>query len=1026
MRCRAHTYSLYATIFIFGLTHLSYSNPSLHWTTPYSSNGAIYSSPAIANDGTVYIGSNDKKLHAINADGSPKWTFTASDWIDSTPAIGADGTVYVGSWDNQLYAINPVDGTKYWDFNTSNSIIASPAVGVNGRIYFGSKDEFFYALESNGSVAWEIYIGQPISSSAALGQDGTIYFGDENGTFHALNQDGTTKWTYIVDEVSDSNKSILSSPALDLSGNIYFGSGNGYCYSLEDNNSNASLNWKYQTSDRVDTSPVLGMNSDVFFISRDGYIRSIDTSTGIFNWQGFVGDVFYSSPVVDSNGRVYVIGYTGSGENHLFAYDSNGNIAWDTNNSSSPLTIGGLVDSSLALDSNGNLFFGCYDNKVYAVNVGTGLADSPWPQFQRDKGRAGAWPSIQINSISFPTNGGSTSGGGTFNEGATVSLEASPTNGYNFNSWIADSSNLSTANPYQFNASTSINVTANFSLQTFNFAISGTTGGSVPTGLSKSYDYGTVVAITATPQNGYQFLSWEGNGISNPNSIDTNVTITGSQTASAKFSPIQYSLNSISSVGGSVNDINGSYSFGSQVTISATPDSGYSFSSWHEIGNSIADSSLATTSVTVEANQSIQATFTPLNYNFAVTAGNGGSVSSSPTGNTQPFASDVSVSAIPKSGYFFTGWSGSGVSDINASTTNVQISGNHTIVANFAQTPIGKFVVQISSNNNDAAANLKGSGAYNTNEVIQISAFANEGYTFANWSGATVTNPNEANSSVSVTQDLNLTANFTTQQYNLILLASTGGIINDVNNSYSHGSNVSISATPQTGYTFSGWEGSTSIDDIFANSTSITLTEDSNITASFKINSHIVSIYTIGAGSFTGSGIYNYGETITLTSEAADGSYFSGWSGEEIVDTNNSQFSQTLIQDLNITATFTEYPSQLNDDLNITKSLSNWYASNWFGYFYQSGNGWCYHSNLGWIYPVTQSDGSIWVWSQQLKWLWITPSTYSDSFVWSSTDNNWIYFDFIFTTGPRMYNFKDEGWNSFDKDKVIAILDTLF
>ena len=78
---------LYLTIFVhlFGISHISFGNPSLHWATPYSSNGPIYSSPAIANDGTVYIGSNDKKLHAINANGTAKWTFTAGDWIDSTP-----------------------------------------------------------------------------------------------------------------------------------------------------------------------------------------------------------------------------------------------------------------------------------------------------------------------------------------------------------------------------------------------------------------------------------------------------------------------------------------------------------------------------------------------------------------------------------------------------------------------------------------------------------------------------------------------------------------------------------------------------------------------------------------------------------------------------------------------------------------------------------------------------------------------------------------------------------------------------
>ena len=67
-----------------------FSNPTLSWETN-ATGGVIFSSPAIASDGTVYVGSNDNKLHAFNSDGSAKWTFTTGNWVDSTPAIGADG-----------------------------------------------------------------------------------------------------------------------------------------------------------------------------------------------------------------------------------------------------------------------------------------------------------------------------------------------------------------------------------------------------------------------------------------------------------------------------------------------------------------------------------------------------------------------------------------------------------------------------------------------------------------------------------------------------------------------------------------------------------------------------------------------------------------------------------------------------------------------------------------------------------------------------------------------------------------------
>ena len=66
----------------------------------------VYSSPAIGSDGTVYVGSNDKKLYAINGKTGVKlWEFVTGGEVDSSPAIGSDGTVYVGSIDKKLYAI---------------------------------------------------------------------------------------------------------------------------------------------------------------------------------------------------------------------------------------------------------------------------------------------------------------------------------------------------------------------------------------------------------------------------------------------------------------------------------------------------------------------------------------------------------------------------------------------------------------------------------------------------------------------------------------------------------------------------------------------------------------------------------------------------------------------------------------------------------------------------------------------------------------------------------------------------------
>ena len=79
----------------------------------------VRSSPSIGSDGTIYVGSDDDNLYAINPDGSKKWAFKTRDEVESSPAIGSDGTIYVGSDDNNLYAINP-DGSKKWAFKTGD------------------------------------------------------------------------------------------------------------------------------------------------------------------------------------------------------------------------------------------------------------------------------------------------------------------------------------------------------------------------------------------------------------------------------------------------------------------------------------------------------------------------------------------------------------------------------------------------------------------------------------------------------------------------------------------------------------------------------------------------------------------------------------------------------------------------------------------------------------------------------------------------------------------------------------------
>lgn len=127
--------------------------PQLKWKFRLEKRVSPYSSPAIGEDGTVYIGSEDQNLYAISPDGTLRWKFPTGDRVISSPAIAQDGTIYIGSEDFNLYAINP-NGTLKWKFATSGRVQSSPSIGPDG-IYVGSNDGFLYAIKLDGTLRWK-------------------------------------------------------------------------------------------------------------------------------------------------------------------------------------------------------------------------------------------------------------------------------------------------------------------------------------------------------------------------------------------------------------------------------------------------------------------------------------------------------------------------------------------------------------------------------------------------------------------------------------------------------------------------------------------------------------------------------------------------------------------------------------------------------------------------------------------------------------------------------------------------------
>jgi len=239
-------------------------NGTLKWRI--AAGGNIASSPAIAEDGTIYVGTmgpgNYGRICAINQNGTEKWHYDTGYWITSDPAIGDDGTIYIGSGDSYLYAMYP-NGTLRWKFNTGDDIHGHPSIANDGTIYIGSFDDYLYALyPNNGTMKWRYDTGWGTSNCQAIDNNGVIYVGTDN--LYAIYPNGTLKWEFDL----GSNRYIgKSSPAISADGTIYIGTwiGDGNGGEIIAVNSDGIEQWRKTIADFVvNSSPSIGEDGTVY------------------------------------------------------------------------------------------------------------------------------------------------------------------------------------------------------------------------------------------------------------------------------------------------------------------------------------------------------------------------------------------------------------------------------------------------------------------------------------------------------------------------------------------------------------------------------------------------------------------------------------------------------------------------------------------------------------------------------------------------------------------------------------------
>jgi len=315
---------LLGAIILLGQSAYSQKPGTLLWEfdTKYRK-GEFTGAPAIGADGTIYFGSGDTKIYAVNSNGTKKWEFDTGESVWGNTSIGPDGTIYCDG-----YALSP-EGIKKWKFTGDNEI----AIGSDGVLYTDYSSGFnewsFYALNTDGTEKWKHFTGTSWRGNhPAIGSDGTIYSVFINNQVFAFNPDGTKKWQFKNVNFSESSPSSFSytSLAIDRDGTIYFGSD----YKVYALNPNGTKKWEFRTGDEVDSSPAIG-----------------------------------------SDGTIFI----GSDDEKIYAIRPNGTKKWE-------FETRGYIWSSPAIGNDGTLYIGSNDGKLYALKTSSkGPADSPWPMF---------------------------------------------------------------------------------------------------------------------------------------------------------------------------------------------------------------------------------------------------------------------------------------------------------------------------------------------------------------------------------------------------------------------------------------------------------------------------------------------------------------------------------------------------------------------------------------------------------------------------------------------------------------------
>ena len=289
-----------------------------------------------------------------------------------------------------------------------------------------------------------------------------------------------------------------------------------------------------------------------------------------------------------------------------------------------------------------------------------------------------------ISVSANPNNGGTVSGGGTYQQGQSCTVHATANTGYTFTNWTENGNVVSTNANYTFTVNGNRTLVANFQMQSYTITVTANPaiGGTVSGG--GTFNYGQSCTVTATANEGYVFNHWLENGNVVSTQANYTFTVTGNRNLVAIITPHVYTIFAVPNPpeGGNTTG-EGSYDYGQTCTVTAIPNIGYDFINWTEDDNVI--STDESYSFIVTGNRMLIANFDLKTFEIAASVDPEEAASISGSG-TYNYGEEVTLTFDRNEDWAFQNWTENGEVVSEEMTYTFIATENRNLVAHFQYT----------------------------------------------------------------------------------------------------------------------------------------------------------------------------------------------------------------------------------------------------------------------------------------------------------------------------------------------------